>query len=86
MTKSDLPIPIHKMAFLQAYLYEIFGAGNKCTNSFKHTKWYLKENYSDKEIEALLEFFKEKGVSCDCDILKKLDLQNYSNDNLNFHN
>jgi len=86
MTKSGLPIQIHQLAFLQAYLYEIFSEENKCTNSFKHSKWYLKENYSEKEIEAILMSFKQIGVSCDCDIIKKLDLQDYLKGKLNFHN
>jgi len=85
MTKTELPILIHQLAFLQAYLYEIFGGEKKCENNFKHTKWYLKENFTDKKIDLILEFFNSYGLKCDCDILKKFDLKNYSSVTLNFH-
>ena len=85
MIKNDPPIPIHQLAFLQAYLYEIFNEESKCENSFKHTEWYLKENFSQKEIESTIIFLKGRGLSCDCDIIKKLDLKDILKDKLNFH-
>ena len=85
MTKIELPIPIHQLALLQAYLYEIFGGEKKCKKNFKYTKWYLKENFSEMELESIFIFFKEKELYCDCDVIKKLDLKDYSIDNLNFH-
>lgn len=86
MSKLELPIPIHQLAFLQAYLYEVFSAEKKCENNFKHTEWYLKENFSGKEIEHILTFFKKKDVSCDCDIIKKLDLRHISDGIWHSHN
>ena len=85
MTKIELPIPIHQLALLQAYLYEIFGGEKKCEKNFKYTKWYLKENFSEIELESIFIFFKEKELYCDYDVIKKFDLKNYSIDNLNFH-
>ncbi len=86
MTKTEAPIPIHHLALLQAYLYEIFGGEKKCEKDFTYTRWYLKEKFLLKDIEMVIAFFKEKGIGCDCDILKKLNLQNLSNGKLNFHN
>ncbi len=85
MKKPKLPIPIHQLAFLQAYLYEIFSTEKQCENSFKYTEWYFGENYSDKELKVILEFFEDLGVKCDCDILKEIDLREMSNGILNFH-
>ena len=48
MIKNGLPIPIQQLAFLQAYLYEIFSAEKQCESNFKYTEWYFGENYSDK--------------------------------------
>ena len=85
MTKTEAPIPIHHLALLQAYLYEIFGGEKKCEKDFKYTKWYLEENFSKKTIEQIIKFFNQEGLNCDCDVIKKLDLRNYSNNNLNLH-
>ena len=85
MIKKDPPIPIHRLAFLQAYLYEIFSAEEKCGSSFSHTEWYLKENFSENEIDLTIKFLKENGLSCDCDIVKKLDLKSVLKEKLNFH-
>jgi len=68
-------LPIHQLAFLQAYLYEIFSTEKKCEENFKHTEWYLNENFSGKDIEQIIKFFNKEGLNCDCDIIKKLDLR-----------
>jgi hypothetical protein len=86
MIKSELPIPIHHLALLQAYLYEIFGGEKKCEKNFKYTKWYLKGNFSDPVVEEVMNFFRNGDLTCDCDILKKFDLRDLSNRKINFHN
>jgi hypothetical protein len=85
MTKTKLAIPVYKLAFLQEYLYEIFTLKKTCENNSKHTKWYLKENISEKNIEKLFEFFKDNELNCDSGILKKLDLREIFASNINFH-
>lgn len=86
MAKLELPVPIHILAFLQAYLYEIFSAEKQCESNFKYTEWYFGENYSDKEVEVVIEFFKDFGVKCDCDVIRKLDLREISEGIINYHN
>ena len=54
--------------------------------TFKYTKWYLKENYTDKKIDSILEFFKSYGLKCDCDIINKFDLREILDEKINFHN
>lgn len=85
MIKKSLPIPIYRIAMLQAYLYEIFSTDKKCEKNFKYTEWYLKENFSEEEIAAVIEFFKDKDLHCDCGILKKLYLRKFADDKINFH-
>ena len=85
MTKTELAIPVFKLAFLQAYLYEIFTLKKTCENNFKHTQWYLDENFSEKNIEKLFEFFKNNELNNDCDILKKLDLKEIFASNININ-
>jgi len=85
MTENKLPMPIYRLAFLQAYLYENFSTEKECENNFKYTEWYLKENFSENEIEKIIKFFNNEGVNCDCGVIKKLDLKDYSNRQLNFH-
>jgi len=85
MAKAGLPILIHKLALLQAYLYEIFSTEKECKKNFRYTEWYLIENFPPKDIEQIIGFFNKEGMSCDCDILKKLDLREYSEDKLTFH-
>lgn len=85
MTENEIPIPIYKLAFLQAYLYEIFSTEKKCENNFKYTEWYLNENFSENEIDKIINFFNKQGINCDCGVIKKLDLKDYSNDKINFH-
>jgi len=85
MMKKELPILIHKLALLQAYLYEVFGTEKKCEKNFKYTEWYLSENFSKNEIEKILKFFEEEDVHCDCGILKKINLRNYIDDSIKYH-
>lgn len=85
MANERLSIPVHQLAFLQAYLYEVFSTEKRCEENFKHTEWYLNENYSEKDAEQIIKFFNEEGLNCDCDLLKKLDLQKLYGESLNFH-
>jgi hypothetical protein len=80
MSEHKLPLPIHQFALLQAYLYEIFGGEKKCEKNFKYTKWYLKGNYSDSEIEEIMKYFTSQSLNCDCDILNKLNLRKLASD------
>ncbi len=75
---DDLPIKIHQIAFLQAYLYQIFSDGKSCQKSFKYTKWYLKDKYDEPEINNIIDLFKSEGINCDCDLINKFDLKNYT--------
>lgn len=85
MTKKNLPIPIHQIAFLQAYLYEIFSSGKKCKKNFQHTEWYLKEKFTDKEVELVFDFFNSYGLKCDCDIINKFDIKEIVDGQMKFH-
>jgi hypothetical protein len=86
MLKLELPIPLHQLALLQAYLYEIFGGEKNCEKNFKYTKWYLSGNFSDLEIEEIMKYFDLHSLSCDCDILNKLDLREIVDGRMKFHN
>ena len=85
MKNKILPIQIQKLAFLQAYLYEVFNFENQCRNSFKNSEWYLKERYSEEEVESILEFFRSNNINCDCDIINKFDLREFTIDIGNYH-
>ncbi|MBN1302138.1 MAG: hypothetical protein JW995_13065 [Melioribacteraceae bacterium] len=85
MAKVELSVPVYKLALLQAYLYEIFSLENKCDMNFNHTIWYLKQNFTEKEADMIISFLRSKGVNCDCDILRKLDLSVLAAHELNFH-
>ena len=85
MIKQELPIPIYRLAMLQAYLYEIFGSEKKCAKNFKYTEWYLIENYSEEKVKEIIKFFKEEGLNCDCGILKKIDLRELAEGKIAFH-
>ncbi len=86
MPISEPPISLYRLASLQAYLYRIFSMEKKCENTFENTKWYLNQMFSKNDIEMIFKFFHEEKLTCDCDILKKLDLRKLSNDKFNFHN
>jgi len=85
MTKNELPVPIYRLALLQAYLYEIFTTEKRCEKDFRYTDWYLTQNFSKKEIEQIIQFFINEGIQCDCGVIKKLDLKDFSDGTLNFH-
>ncbi len=85
MIKNKLPIPVYRLALLQAYLYEIFTTEKRCEQNLKYTDWYLTQNFSEKDIEKIFQLFKYKGIKCDCDVIKKLDLKELSKNILNFH-
>jgi hypothetical protein len=86
MKKSELPLPLYNLAFLQAYLYQIFSLEGTCKKNFEHTEWYLKEKYSEAEVESIVGYFKSKGLKCDCDVIHKLDLREIMDGQLKFHN
>ncbi len=77
MKASELPIPIHEVAFLQAYLYEVFSIEDQCQQNFEKTEWHLKGTHKDEEVESIIQFFKSNGVNCDCDIIHKFDLRKF---------
>jgi hypothetical protein len=85
MTKSKLPIPIYKFALLQAYLYEIFIAEKRCEQNLNHTEWYLAKDFSEEKIEEIVKFFNNEGIQCDCDVINKLELKDFSEGILNTH-
>jgi hypothetical protein len=85
MNNVKLPIPIHEVAFLQAYLYEVFSFEGHCNQNFKRTEWHLKQSHSDEEIKSIIEFFKGRGLKCDCDILQKFDLREFSKAVVSYH-
>jgi hypothetical protein len=82
---KKLPIPISEMAFLLAYLYEIFTLKEHCRQNFEQTEWHLKENHKEEKVKLVLDFFRSNGLKCDCDILHKFDLREYINGSMEFH-
>ena len=86
MTKVNTPIPLYKLALLQAYLYQVFSLENSCKGNFKNTEWYLKENFSSEQSENILKIFERLGLKCDCDIINKLDLKKISDGEFQYHN
>lgn len=85
MTKVPLPIPIYKLALLQAYLYQAFTFEKHCENNFQNTKWYLNENFTQEEIQEILNFFNQIGLKCDCDVINNLNLKNLTAGMIEFH-
>lgn len=85
MIKKEVPIPLYKLALLQAYLYQVFTLEKHCENSFAHTIWYLEEKCSEIEIKKTLEFFEKLGLKCDCDVINKLELRSFVDQEFNFH-
>lgn len=75
MTKIDIPIPIYKLALLQAYLYQIYSQVNACKENFENTEWYLNENFSTEDRKNIFQFFDRLGLKCDCDVMRMLDLK-----------
>lgn len=85
MINKKTPIPIYKLALLQAYLYQVFTLEKHCENSFAHTEWYLGENCSKIEIKNTLYFFEQLGLKCDCDVINKFELKSYLDSEFQFH-
>ncbi len=66
-------IPETELTFLQAYLHKTFLLENKCRDNFENTAWYLGERYSDDEVDLIIDYFKEIGIQCDCDLIRKFE-------------
>jgi hypothetical protein len=73
------------IAFLQAYLIEMFEFEHNCEQSFKHTEWYLDQKFNEEEKEMYFSFLKERGAKCDCDVIKIIDLRKESHFNKLIH-
>jgi hypothetical protein len=73
MSKNKPPVSDSEIRMLQAYLDQIVSIENKCKDDFSYTEWYLEEKYSEDEVNAIINFFRENGVKCDCGILKKFN-------------
>jgi hypothetical protein len=73
MSKNKQPVSNQDIILLQAYLEQVVSIENKCKDDFSHTEWYLMEKYSEEEVSAIINFFKEKGIKCDCDLVKKFN-------------
>lgn len=85
MNNLELPVPIHEIVVLQAYLLEVFAKAGGCANNFEHSEWHLRQKYTDEEIKSIFEFFRNYGLKCDCDIIKKFDIREYSKRIVKFH-
>ena len=85
MKNKKLPIPIHQISLLQAFLYQTFMIENQCNKNFKHTKWYLLDNYNEEEVNSTIDFFVSNGINCDCDLLNKFDLREISKIHIKSH-
>ena len=85
MKNTEIPIPLHRLAFLQAYLYEVFAYEQQCKKSFKNSEWYLKENYNEEEVNSILDFFRSNNINCDCDIINKFDIREFSKGVVEYH-
>lgn len=72
---KNIPLPIHQIAFLQAYLYEVFSFEKHCKSSFENSEWYLKEKHNKDDVKLILDFFRSENINCDCDIINKIDLR-----------
>ncbi|MDZ7764773.1 MAG: hypothetical protein U5K00_10135 [Melioribacteraceae bacterium] len=73
MNKNNQPVSNNDILMLQAYLEQVVSIENKCKDDFSHTEWYLLEKYSEEEVNAIINFFKEKGAKCDCDLVKRFN-------------
>lgn len=58
MTKTELAIPVYKLAFLKEYPYEILTFKKTYESNFKHTRWYLNENFSEKILKNFMSSLK----------------------------
>lgn len=63
---------------LLRYLYEI-NITNRCDGTLKYTKRYLKKHTKDDYMyQKLLDFVKESGGYCDCEVLYNFDADQYT--------
>jgi len=87
MKKLELSIPIHKLTFLQAYpKSNIHVRKSNVKKNFNSSEWYLKENYTDEKAKLITDYFRSKGLQCDCEIINKLDLKEISKGIVKSHN
>lgn len=70
MIKINPLVPENELVFLQAFLHKAFSIENRCNDNFENTVWYLGERYSDDEVDLIIDYFKERGIKSDCDIIK----------------
>jgi len=82
---KNIPMPIYQLALLQAYLYEVFTYENHCKNSFDNSEWYLGDKYNKEEVNSIFDFFRSKDINCDCDIINKFDIREFSKDMAEYH-
>lgn len=71
MNNNKQPVSNNDIMLLQAYLKHVVSLENKCKDDFSHTEWYLQEKYSKEEVTAIINFFMQNGVKCDCDLVNK---------------
>ena len=81
---KNIPLPIHQLALLQAYLYEVFSYEKQCRKSFDNAEWYLRDKHNEEKVESIFDFFRSKNINCDCDIINKIDLRDLSS-RINYH-
>ena len=84
--KIRLPIPVQELAFLQAYLYNVFSFKELCEKNFNHAEWFLNEKHTEEEVSEIKTNFRNIGIECDCDIIYKLDLRELSANIIKPHN
>jgi hypothetical protein len=80
---EELPIPVYQMVFLQSCLNQIFTIDKNCENNFDYSEWYLREKFTEEEVNSVIEFFRRNGLTNDCDVVKKLNLKKCVVDFLN---
>ncbi len=81
---KNIPLPIHQLALLQAYLYEVFSYEKQCEKSFDNAEWYLRDKHNEEKVKSIFDFFRSKNINCDCDIINKIDLRDLSS-RINYH-
>ncbi len=85
MGEIELIITIQELAFLQAYLFQVFSSEKQCKKNFDHTEWYFNEKYSSNDVSSIKNYFVNNGIFCDCDIINKFDLRIVSKNRMKFH-
>lgn len=85
MKGTPPPIPVHQLALLQAYLYEVFAYEKQCHKNFSNSEWYLRQKHNEEVVNSILEFFRSNNINCDCDIINKFDIRKYVDSLLHYH-